>query len=64
MKPYTYPCQPSHRDIMRITDSKSTSVVARHLKKLEQAGYIQQVPEVARGIVLKKDPTPGLPHPQ
>ena len=45
---------PSVRDIMRRVNSKSTSVVRRHLTKLSEDGYIERTPDVARGIVVKR----------
>ena len=45
---------PSVREIMERVNSKSTSVVRRHLNKLSEDGFIERTPEVARGIVVKR----------
>ena len=47
------------RDIQRACDISSTSVVDYNLDKLEQAGYINRRPDVARGIeILDQDGQP------
>jgi repressor LexA len=50
---------PTVRDIQRACDISSTSVVDYNLDKLEQAGYINRRPDVARGIeILDQDGQP------
>ena len=43
---------PTVRDIKAGCEISSTSIVAYHLNKLEQAGQIRREPNIARGIVL------------
>jgi repressor LexA len=43
-------CAPSIRELMDITDTTSTSVVAYHLKRLELKGYIRRQPGIPRTI--------------
>ena len=54
---------PSVRDIMQSTNINSTSMVRRHLKKLEDDGYIERTPEVARSIVIKQPQQPNRTKP-
>lgn len=50
---------PTVRDIQKACDISSTSVVDYNLDKLEQAGYINRRPDVARGIkILDQDGQP------
>ena len=50
---------PTVRDIQKSCDISSTSVVDYNLDKLEQAGYINRRPDVARGIkILDQDGQP------
>ena len=50
---------PTVRDIQKACDISSTSVVDYNLDKLEQAGYINRRPDVARGIkILDQDGRP------
>ena len=50
---------PTVRDIQKSCDISSTSVVDYNLDKLEQAGYINRRPDVARGIkILDQDGRP------
>ena len=56
---------PSIREIMNRTNITSTSVVTRHLKKLDAEGYIDHIPDIARGIVLKDyHPSATVPRPK
>jgi repressor LexA len=50
---------PTVRDIQKACDISSTSVVDYNLDKLEQSGYINRLPDVARGIeILDQDGQP------
>lgn len=50
---------PTVRDIQKACDISSTSVVDYNLDKLEQTGYINRRPDVARGIkILDQDGRP------
>ena len=41
---------PTLRDIMRVTDITSSSVVTYYLNKLEHQGFISRNPKISRGI--------------
>lgn len=43
---------PAIREIMKATRIRSTSSTAYHLRKLEQAGSIELVPGITRGIII------------
>jgi len=48
------PLTPTIRELMKATGITSSSVVRYYLDKLEEAGLIERVPRVARGIILKR----------
>lgn len=56
---------PSVRDIQRGCDISSTSVVAYHLRALEEEGVLRRDPEVSRGLGLREmmvhEPTVDVP---
>lgn len=49
-----YGYAPGLRDIAVLADLSSTSVVKYHVRRLVASGAIQQIPRIARGIVLLK----------
>jgi repressor LexA len=45
---------PSNREIAEACGLASTSSVSHVLTKLERLGYIERIPDIARGIVVKE----------
>lgn len=46
---------PSTREIAQACELSSTSTVNHVLTKLARLGYIERIPKVSRGIIVKKE---------